>query len=56
MGYAAVTSLLEGRGNRVIASRDGSMVNLDMEEALEMTKDFPMDRYKILETLSSVDN
>ena len=56
MGYSAVMSLLEGKGNRIIASRDGSIVDLDMEEALAMTKPFQMDRYEILETLSSVDN
>ncbi|MBQ2738721.1 MAG: ATP-dependent 6-phosphofructokinase, partial [Oscillibacter sp.] len=52
MGYAAVQSLVENRGNRVIATRDGSIVNLDMEEALAMTKPFTMDRYMVLEALS----
>jgi len=55
MGYNAVMSLAEGRGNRIIASQNGHLVNLDMEEALEMTKRFQMDRYEILETLSTVD-
>ena len=52
MGYAAVQSLVEGLGNRVIATQEGSVVNLDMEEALAMTKEFPYDRYDVLEALS----
>ena len=52
MGYAAVQSLVENRGNRVIATQDGTIVNLDMEEALAMTKPFTMDRYVVLEALS----
>ena len=52
MGYAAVQSLIEGKGNRVIATQEGSVVNLDMEEALAMTKPFVFDRYDVLEALS----
>ena len=46
-------ALAEGRGNRVIATRDGRIIDLDMEEALSTTKTFEMDRYQILEALSS---
>ena len=53
MGYEAVMALAEGRGNRVIATRDGRIIDLDMEEALSTTKTFEMDRYQILEVLSS---
>nr|WP_325196729.1 ATP-dependent 6-phosphofructokinase [uncultured Oscillibacter sp.] len=53
MGYEAVIALAEGRGNRVIATRDGRIIDLDMEEALSTTKTFEMDRYQILESLSS---
>ena len=53
MGYEAVTVLTAGRGNRVIATQDGRIVDLDMEEALQMKKSFPMDRYQILEALTS---
>ena len=52
MGYEAVQSLVADRGNRVIATQEGSIVNLDMEEALAMTKPFVMDRYDVLEALS----
>ncbi len=53
MGYAAVRALAEGRGNRIIASQDGRIVDLDMEEALAMTKPFDMDRYEVLEALTN---
>ena len=53
MGYAAVHALVEGKGNRIIASRDGRIVDLDMEEALAMSKQFQMDRYAVLEALTN---
>ena len=53
MAYEAVMSLIENRGNRVIAAQNGQLVGLDMEEALQMKKPFQMDRYEILESLSS---
>ena len=52
MGYRAVMSLMEGRGNRVVVTQDGSITDMDMEEALQMVKSFPMERYQILESLS----
>lgn len=53
MGYEAVQSLAEGRGNRIICTQDGKVVDLDMEEALAMTKQFQMDRYQVLEALAN---
>ena len=52
MGYEAVMALAGQRGNRIIATQDGHIVDLDMEEALQMKKPFPMERYKILEALT----
>ena len=52
MGYHAVMSLMEGRGNRVVVTQDGSITDMDMEEALQMVKPFPMERYQILGSLS----
>ena len=52
MGYQAVMSLLDQRGNRVVVSQDGHVTDIDMEEALQTTKPFPMDRYQVLEALS----
>ena len=53
MGYEAVLTLLSNRGSRIIATRDGHIVDLDMEEALAMTKQFQMDRYQVLEALTN---
>lgn len=53
MGYEAVLTLINNRGNRIIATRDGHIVDLDMEEALAMTKQFQMDRYQVLEALTN---
>ena len=54
MGYEAVLALAEARGNRIIATKQGAIVDLDMEEALAMTKQFQMDRYDVLEALTRV--
>ena len=51
MGYEAVKVLMEGKGNRVIASLDGHITDLDMEEALAMVKPFDMARYDVLQAL-----
>lgn len=53
MGYEAVQSLAEGRGNRIICTQDGKVVDLDMEEALAMTKVFEMERYRVLEATTT---
>ena len=53
MGYWAVTALTEGKGNRIVATQDGHIVDLDMEKALAMTKSFQMDRYQVLEALTN---
>ena len=53
MGYEAVQVLLAGKGNRIVATKDGRIVDLDMEEALAMHKDFEMERYDVLEALTN---
>ena len=53
MGYEAVLSLIEDRGNRIICTHDGRIVDLDMEEALAMTKVFDMERYRVLEATTT---
>ena len=53
MGYEAVQSLAEGRGNRIIGTQEGKVVDLDMEEALAMTKVFDMERYRGLEATTT---
>ena len=53
MGYEAVKALAEGKGNRVIATKDGKVVDIDIEQALVMSKPFPMDRYAVLEAVTT---
>ena len=53
MGYWAVNTLLSGKGNRVVGTQDGHIVDMDMEEALVKTKSFQMDRYQVLEALTN---
>ncbi len=53
MGYEAVKVLAEGQGNQIIGIQNGCITDIDMEEALTMTKTFLMDRYQILEALTN---
>lgn len=53
MGYEAVGVLAQGKGNRIIASLDGRIVDLDMEAALSMVKPFDMERYAVLEAMTN---
>ncbi|MEY8402595.1 ATP-dependent 6-phosphofructokinase [Oscillospiraceae bacterium 44-34] len=53
MGYAAVEALVADKGNRIVVSKDGRIMDLDMEEALTETKEFQMERYDILEALTN---
>ena len=53
MGYEAVNVLMEGKGNRIIATQDGRIVDLDMEAALAMHKEFDMERYNVLQALTN---
>lgn len=52
MGYTAVKCLMEGKGNRVVGTMQGQIVDMDMEEALAMVKPFQMERYEILNSLT----
>ncbi|MBQ3934519.1 MAG: 6-phosphofructokinase [Clostridia bacterium] len=51
MGYHAVVALAEGRGNTIIATQEGSIVEIPIEDALRMKKSLQMDRYKIMEAM-----
>ena len=55
MGYQAVQVLAQRKGNRIVAKQEGSIVDLDMEEALAMTKSLEMDRYDVLEAMTNND-
>ena len=52
MGYAAVMALAGGRYNTIIGTRQGSIVETPIEEALQMTKQLQMDRYEVLEAMN----
>ena len=51
MGYYAVRAFAEGRGNCIIATQEGSIVEIPIEEALQRKKHLQMDRYKIMEAM-----
>ena len=51
MGYQAVTAFAEGRSNCIIATQEGWVVEIPIEEALQMKKSLQMDRYRIMETM-----
>ena len=38
MGYMAVELLLQGKTNRIVCTRDGEFIDMDMDEALSMKK------------------
>ena len=54
MGYEAVRVLAEGRTNRVICSNDDKVFDLDIEEALSMTKTLNPEEYEVMEAMSGV--
>ena len=51
MGYYAVQSFVEGRGNCIIATQEGSIKEIPIEEAMKMEKHLQMDRYRIMEVM-----
>ena len=51
MGYYAVNAFAEGRGNCIIATQEGGIVEIPIEEALVMKKHLQMDRYRIMEAM-----
>ncbi len=51
MGYYAVNAFAEGRGNCIIATQEGGIVEIPIEEALQMKKHLQMDRYRIMEIM-----
>ncbi len=52
MGHAAVNLLIEGIGNRVVAFKNNRIVNYDIYEALQMTKEFDLQSYEMLNDIS----
>ena len=52
MGFRAVELLEKNLGNRVVAMKDGKIIDLDINEALDMQSVFDEDLYKIAMTIS----
>ncbi len=52
MGYYAVELLEKGIGNRVVGLKDGKIIDVDIQEALNMKKPFSEDLYKIADEIS----
>ena len=52
MGFRAVELLEKNLGNRVVAMKDGKIIYLDINEALDMQRVFDVDLYKIAMTIS----
>ena len=55
MGYKAIMLLAEGQGGRVVALSGDKMVDIDINEALAMTKEFDYETYKMFTTLTFLD-
>ena len=47
MGSHAVDLLCDGVGNRVVVMQNGHVTDMDIQEALTVKKEFPMDLYKM---------
>ena len=52
MGHKAVDLLAEGKSKRVVAMKDGKIVDFDITEALNMERVFDKDLYEIAKTIS----
>ncbi len=52
MGYHAVELLLQDISNRVVGMKDGKIYDVDVQEALTMTKEFPHKRYSIVHDIA----
>lgn len=52
MGFYAVGLLEKGIGNRVVAMQNNKVVDFDIQEALSMKKEFPMDLFEVAEAIS----
>ena len=51
MGYYAVRAFAEERGNVIIGTQEGGIVEMPIEEALQKKKHLQMDRYRIMEAM-----
>ena len=52
MGFHAVQLLSEGKSNRVVVMQKSEIIDLDITEALQMTRTFDVELYKIAHKIS----
>ena len=52
MGYHAVQLLKDGIGNRVVATQKGEILDFDIFEALNMSKEIDLGLYKMSNEIS----
>jgi len=55
MGYRAVSLLAAGLNSRVVAMRGDKYIDLDIREAMSLTKDFDYEMYKTFSALTFLD-
>ena len=55
MGYKAVLLLATGHKSRIVAMRGDKYIDLDINEALNLTKDFDFEMYKAFSALTFLD-
>ncbi|MCL2112278.1 MAG: 6-phosphofructokinase [Clostridiales bacterium] len=55
MGYMAVRLLAEGESGRIVAMNGDILVHLDIDEALDMTKDLNNEAYNMFKALAFLD-
>jgi len=53
MGYRAVRAIAEGRTNCIIGTKQGDIVEIPIEEALQMKKKLQLERYDVLEAMGN---
>lgn len=54
MGFLAVELLLEGKTNRIVCTRDGSYVDIDIEEGLAMQKGIQNMEVEVLSAMTGI--
>ena len=54
MGYLAVELLLAGKTNRIVCTRDGGYMDVDIDEGLSMTKDIQQMEVNVLAAMTGI--
>ena len=52
MGYMAVELLLQGKSNRIVCTRDGGYIDIDIDEALSMKKEMQKMEMDVLSAMT----